>query len=149
MRKITFLAIALAFIISACKNSVQHNQMNDDIDSTKMDLDTQVEDSSMTKSNIEDDNSKLVESLKVNAEVFRPVNGFYKDAHRKEEILIGIKSDGTREFLFSQTNILNIIYAMPVTISPIEGYEYEVWCVEKGGSKKIFAFNECDLKKSK
>ena len=92
-----------------------------------------------------------VDEMKVSAEVFRTVNGYYKDVHRKEEIFICVCSDGKRyllppKILGSSKNVFDDIeLAMPVNISPLKEYEYEIWYHEKGGDLKIYAFNEQDI----
>lgn len=92
-----------------------------------------------------------VDEMKVSAEVFRTVNGYYKDVHRKEEIIIYVCSDGKRylkpnKIVGSSKNFFDDIeLAVPVNISSLKDYEYEIWYHEKGGEIKIYAFNEQDI----
>ena len=89
----------------------------------------------------------IVEEKKVKAEVFRAVNGYYKDANRKEDITISVCSDGKR-YLKPKPSYSsnNVELACQVKISSLKGYEYEIWYHEKGGDLKIYAFNEQDIK---
>ena len=79
--------------------------------------------------------------------VFRAVNGYYKDANRKEDITISVCSDGKR-YLKPKPSYSsnNVELACQVKISSLKGYEYEIWYHEKGGDLKIYAFNEQDIK---
>ena len=97
--------------------------------------------------------SKIVATMKVKAGVFRLVNGYYKNTNRKEEILINVYSDGGY-FLSdvlddSPLDFGRFNYVMGARISPIQGYEYEIWCVEKGGNKIVYAFNIDEMEKVK
>ena len=38
---------------------------------------------------------------------------------------------------------------MAAQISPIKGYEYEIWCVEKNGNKIVYAFNKDEMQEEK
>ena len=85
--------------------------------------------------------------------MFRLVNGYYKNTNRKEEILINVYSDGGY-FLSdvlddSPLDFGRFNYVMGARISPIQGYEYEIWCVEKGGNKIVYAFNIDEMEKVK
>ena len=88
--------------------------------------------------------SKIVATKKVKAEVFRIVNNHYKDTYRKEEILIDVDSEG-RYFLYSPS----MFYSMGAKISSINGYEYEIWCIEENGNKLVYAFNKEEMKEVK
>ena len=83
--------------------------------------------------------------MKVKAEVFRLVNGYYKDANRKEEILIAVDSNGGYHLSYEFNRFT---YVMGAKISSIRGYEYEIWCTEKDGNKIVYAFNEDEMQKS-
>ena len=88
--------------------------------------------------------SKIVATMKVKAEVFRIVNNRFKDTYRKEEILIDVDSEG-RYFLSSPS----MFYSMGAKISSINGYEYEIWCIEENGNKLVYAFNKEEMKEVK
>ena len=88
--------------------------------------------------------SKIVATKKVKAEVFRIVNNRFKDTYRKEEILIDVDSEG-RYFLSSPS----MFYSMGAKISSINGYEYEIWCIEENGNKLVYAFNKEEMKEVK
>ena len=42
-----------------------------------------------------------------------------------------------------------MFYSMGAKISSINGYEYEIWCIEENGNKLVYAFNKEEMKEVK
>ncbi len=82
----------------------------------------------------------------VEAEVFRIVDGYYKDTHRKETITIVVLSDGVtmmkkhfEPILYGRISIGKEKY------SKLPNYEYQCFSID-GNDSKVYAYNEDDKK---
>lgn len=140
------LMITVSFVGLMClgcngmaQNSTEAQQEN----YNDTDVDEQYDTQDETMLSI-DDMATVVEEYTVNAEVFRVVNGFYKDALRKEMISIIRLSNGItilKDYLgtYKYTAIGREKY------SSLPGYEYQ--CISMNGNDiKVYAYNERDKK---
>lgn len=148
---VAIVIVAVSFFIA-----VDSNLRSDIAKILRITDNSQVEDSLSIESNYPHTNinvkNETVACMKVKAEVFRLVGDYYKDTFRKEEILIDVDSNGTYHFsavLDGGFDFSRFTYTTAAQISPINGYEYEIWCVEKSGVKIVYAFNSDEMKEIK
>ena len=146
--KKTIIELAVLIIVTVSLFLAVDSDLRSDIVTYLGISNNQQEESETTNASDTDKNtvveSKIVATKKVKAEVFRIVNNRFKDTYRKEEILIDVDSEG-RYFLSSPS----MFYSMGAKISSINGYEYEIWCIEENGNKLVYAFNKEEMKEVK
>lgn len=105
-----FLLTVSVFVVSSCN---QNN--NKQVSSSENNTPTPVQDQSTPR-------SKITKKLTVRAEVFHFIDnldgtGTYKDAHRKENIVIDVYDNGE---MYLSKGLLSV-----VRYSKLSGYEYE------------------------